>query len=49
MINLQWLGLLQRDIKFTKISLIEPHVLVRPAVDRQTGSDSAEGRPDTNH
>ena len=43
-INLQWMGLLQHDIKFTKISLTEPRILLRTAADRQNGAGKGQDK-----
>ncbi|RLB61915.1 MAG: hypothetical protein DRH08_13210, partial [Deltaproteobacteria bacterium] len=40
--DLQWRGLLERDFKFTKISLVQPQVWLRPAVRTQTDDDSSQ-------
>lgn len=44
LIELQWWGLLQRDIRFTRISLIEPHILARPPAATLPGAAS-DGAP----
>lgn len=45
LINLQWWELLARNIKFAKISLIEPRIRVRVAPDVQTGEDRSQAKP----
>jgi hypothetical protein len=42
LINLQWRGLLERNFKFTKISLAQPHIWVRPAINVKIDEDSAQ-------
>lgn len=39
LINLQWRGLLERNLKFAKISLVQPQIWVRPAINVQIGED----------
>ncbi len=36
MINLQWRGLFERDFRFSKISVTQPQVWVRPWIERQS-------------
>lgn len=40
--NLQWRGLLERNFKFTEISLIKPRIWVRPAVNVQNDKDKVQ-------
>ena len=42
LMNLQWRGLLERNFKFTKISLAQPHIWVRPAINVQIDEDSIQ-------
>lgn len=42
LINLQWLGLLERDIRFAKISLIQPQFWVRPLIKAQANTDASQ-------
>ena len=44
-INLQWRGLLKRRIKFAKISLLEPTVLVRPPISTPTDAERSQAGP----
>jgi hypothetical protein len=44
LINLKWLGLLERNLKFAKISLVQPQVWVRPASNPQTSADIPQGK-----
>ncbi len=43
LINLQWWGLLERNLKFAKISLIQPQAWVRPAINKQISADIPQG------
>ena len=45
LIDLQWWELLSRDIKFAKISLVEPFIRVRVSTEVQTGADPPQGEP----
>ena len=38
LINLKWRGLLERNIKFAKISLIQPQIWIKPATTTQNGA-----------
>ena len=42
LMNLQWRGLLERNFKFTKISLAQPHIWVRPDINVQIDEDSVQ-------
>lgn len=42
LINLKWWGLLERDFKFSKISLNQPHILVRVAMNEQSGNGNSQ-------
>ncbi len=44
-INLQWLGLLKRDFRFSRISLVQPQFWVRSAIDAQTSVDNSQAKP----
>ncbi len=46
MINLQWRGLLKREIKFAKISLLEPIVLIRSLRSASANAESSATEPD---
>jgi uncharacterized protein involved in outer membrane biogenesis len=44
-INLQWQGLLKREIKFAKISLLQPIVLVRSTLSSPADGESLDSNP----
>jgi len=43
LINLQWWGLLKRNLKFAKISLVQPQVWVRPTINKEFSTNIPQG------
>jgi hypothetical protein len=44
-LNLQWTGLLQRDLRFNKISMSEPEILFRPSINEHTAAEEPHAEP----